>query len=63
MMNSIACIVHLILLRRMGWPGHAACMGRGEVFTQFWLGGPKGGDDWEDLDMGGRITLRWILGR
>jgi hypothetical protein len=22
--------------------------GRGEVFTGFWLGGPKGRDHWED---------------
>jgi hypothetical protein len=24
--------------------------GRGEVFTGFWLGGPKIRDQWEDLD-------------
>jgi hypothetical protein len=36
---------------------------RGEVFTGFWLGGPKVRDHWEDLDVGGRITLRWTLGR
>jgi hypothetical protein len=34
-----------------------------EVFTGFWLGGPKAGDHWEDLGVGGRITLRWALGR
>jgi hypothetical protein len=37
--------------------------GRGEVFTGFWLGGPKVRDHWEDLCIGGRITLRWTLGR
>jgi hypothetical protein len=37
--------------------------GRGEVFTGFWLGGLKVRDDWEDPGVGGRITLRWILGR
>jgi hypothetical protein len=37
--------------------------GRGEVFTGFWLGGPKVRDHWEDLGVGGRITLRWTLGR
>jgi len=37
-------------------------LGRGEVFTGFWLGGPKGRGYWEDLDLGGRITLKWILG-
>jgi hypothetical protein len=37
--------------------------GRGEVFTGFWLGGPKARDHWEDLGAVGRITLRWTLGR
>jgi hypothetical protein len=37
--------------------------GRGEVFTGFWLGSPKVRDHWEDLAVGGRITLRWTLGR
>jgi len=36
---------------------------RGEVFTGFWLGGPKARVHWEDLDVGGRITLRRTLGR
>jgi hypothetical protein len=31
--------------------------GRGEVFTVFWLGGPKGTDHSEDLGIGGRTTL------
>jgi hypothetical protein len=35
--------------------------GRGEVFTRFRLGGPKGRDHWEDLGVEGRITLRWTL--
>jgi hypothetical protein len=37
--------------------------GKGEVFTGFWLEGPKERDHWEYLDVGGRITLRWTLGR
>jgi hypothetical protein len=37
--------------------------GRGEVFTGFWLGDLKVRDHWEDLGVGGRITLRWTLGR
>jgi hypothetical protein len=28
-----------------------------------WLGDPKGRDHWEDLDVGGRIILRWTLER
>jgi len=37
--------------------------GRGEVFTGFWLEGPKRRNHWEDLGVGGRITLRLTLGR
>jgi hypothetical protein len=37
--------------------------GRGEVFIGFRLGSPKGRDHWEDLGVGGRITLRWALGK
>jgi hypothetical protein len=33
------------------------------VFTGFWLGGPKIRDHWEDLGVGGGITLKWSLGR
>jgi hypothetical protein len=29
----------------------------------FWLGGPKVRGYWKDLDVGGKITLRWTLGR
>jgi hypothetical protein len=37
--------------------------GRGEVFTGFWLGSPKVRDHWEDIGVGGRITLIWTLER
>jgi len=37
--------------------------GRCEVFTGFCLRGPKGRVHWEDLGVGGRITLRLTLGR
>jgi hypothetical protein len=56
-------IVRVIKSRRMRWAGHVACMGRGEVFTVFWVRSPKARDHWEDLGVGGRITLRWTLGR
>jgi hypothetical protein len=56
-------IVRVIKAMRMRWVGHVARIGRGEVFTGFWVGGPKLRDHWEDLGVSGRITLRWILGR
>jgi hypothetical protein len=36
--------------------------GREEVFTVFWLGGPKVIDHWQDQGIGRKITLRWTLG-
>jgi hypothetical protein len=55
--------VRVIKSRRMRWAEHLARMGRGEVLTGFWMGGPKARDHWEDLGVGGKITLRWALGR
>jgi hypothetical protein len=68
MMNFITCILHRILLRWLnqgGWGGRDMwhTRERGEVFTGFWLGGPKGRDHWVDIGVGGRITLRLTLGR
>jgi hypothetical protein len=56
-------IVRVIKSKRTRWAGHVARMGRGEVFTGFWLGSPKVRDHWEDLGVGGRITLRRTLVR
>jgi hypothetical protein len=43
--------------------GRSYDMHGGEVFTGFWLGGPKVRDHWEDLGIGGRVTLRWTSTR
>jgi hypothetical protein len=56
-------IVRVIKSRRMRWAGHVARMGEGRVVYRVLLGGPKVRDHWEDLGVGGRITLRWTLGR
>jgi hypothetical protein len=56
-------IVRVIKSRMMRWAGHVARMRKGIVFTGFRLGGPKVRDHREDLSVGGRITLRWTLGR
>jgi len=50
-------IVRVIKSRRLRWVGHVARMGEGEVFTGFWLGGPKVRDHWEDRGVDGRIAL------
>jgi hypothetical protein len=60
---SLPNIIRVMKLRRMRWAGHMTCMGRGEVFTGFWLGGLKVRDHWEDLGIGGRVTLSQTLGR
>jgi hypothetical protein len=55
--------VRVIKSRRMRWAGRVERMGRGEVFTGFWLVGPKVRDHMEDLCVVGRIILSWTLGR
>jgi len=55
--------VRVIKSREMRWAVHVACMGRGEVFPGFWLGGLKGRDHWENLGICERKTLRWTLWR
>jgi hypothetical protein len=51
-------IVRLIKSRGMRWAEHVRRMGRGEVFTGFWLRVPKVRGHWQDLGIGRRITLR-----
>jgi hypothetical protein len=54
---SSSNIVSMIKSRRTRWAGNVARMREGEVFTGFCLRGPKVRDHWEDLGVGGRITL------
>jgi hypothetical protein len=56
-------IVRAIKSRRMRWVGHVARMGEGKVVYRVLVGRPEGKRPLEDLGVGGRITLRWNLGR
>jgi hypothetical protein len=51
-------IVRVIKSKRMRWARHVARMWEGSGVYRFWLGSPKVRDHWEDLGLGGRITLR-----
>jgi len=45
----------------MRWAGNVACMRGREVHTGFWWGYQMEGDHLDDLGIGGRIMLLWIL--
>ena len=52
--------VRVIKSRRMRWTGHAAPMGRAQVYKGFWQRNLGERDQWEDPRVDGRIILRWI---
>jgi hypothetical protein len=56
---SSANIVRVIKLRRMRWTGHVACIGKGDVYTEFWWGNLRGRDHWGDPGIDG--SIRWIF--
>jgi hypothetical protein len=47
----------------MRWAGHIAHMGRRRMHVRFWWEGQKERDHQEDMDVGGKIILKWILDR
>jgi hypothetical protein len=55
-------IFRVIKLRRMSWAGHVACVGEGRGVYRILIGRHER-DHWEDLGIGGWITLRWTLRR
>jgi hypothetical protein len=55
-------IVRMIKSRRMRWARHTARVGEGRGVYGVLVGRPEGSRHWEDLSVGGRITLRWTLG-
>jgi hypothetical protein len=50
----------MIKSRRMRWAGHVARMER-RMFTKFLLESLKRSDRSEDIDVDGRIILKWTL--
>jgi hypothetical protein len=53
-------IVRVIKSRRLRWAGHLAGMGEGRGVYRVLVGRPEGK---RPVVVGGKITLRWTLGR
>jgi hypothetical protein len=60
---SSPSIIRMIKSRRMRWTGHVARIGRRGLYIGYWWESRKEGDHWEDQDVGGWTTLKWILER
>jgi hypothetical protein len=58
---SSPTIVREIKSTRMKWPGHVACMGRGEACTGFWWGNLSERGHWGHPGVDGRIIFWWIF--
>jgi hypothetical protein len=56
---SLPNILRVIKSRTMRWVGHVACMGKGQVCTEFWWGNLKEGDRWGDPGVDGMTMLGW----
>jgi hypothetical protein len=56
-------IVRAIKSRRMRWVGHVARMGKRRVVYRVLVGRTEGKRPLGRPRLGGRITLRWTLGR
>jgi hypothetical protein len=56
-------IVRVIKSRRMRWAGYVVCMGEGRGVYRVFVGRPEGKRPLGRPGIGGKITLRWTLGR
>jgi hypothetical protein len=56
-------VFRVIKSRRMRWARHVARMVEGRGVYKILVGSPERKNRWEDLGVGGRIILRWTLGR
>jgi hypothetical protein len=50
-------IVRVIKSRRMRWVGHVTRMWEGRGVYRIFVRKPEGKNQWQDLGVGGRITL------
>jgi hypothetical protein len=53
----------MIKSRKMRWVGHVARMEEGRGVCGVLVGRPEGKRPLENIGIGGRITVRWTLGR
>jgi len=60
---SLPNIVRVVKSRRMRWAGHVARMGEWRGVHRVLVGNLRERDHWGDLDLDGRIILRWIFGK
>ena len=58
---SLPITVRVVKSTRMRWAGHVGSMGEGRGVHRVLVGKPEGKNHWEDPDVDGRITLRWIF--
>jgi hypothetical protein len=48
-------------MRMIGCYGHVASMGRRGMHVKYWWESQKERDHYDDIRIGGRIMLKWIL--
>jgi hypothetical protein len=55
--------IRVIKSMKMKWVGYVARMGHEKCKKKIWLENPKGRNHSEDICVGGKIILSWILGK
>jgi hypothetical protein len=58
---SSANIKRMIKLMRMRWAGHVARMWENRNVCRILMGSQKEREHYEDLDVGGRVILKWTV--
>jgi len=54
-------VIRVIKSRIMRWTDHVQVWRTGEAYTGFWWGNLRERDQLEDLDIDGKIILKWVL--